>query len=108
MQSQAQAWPNHALKFVVPFEAGGENDFVARLLSVQLAPALGRPVVVENRPGAGGNIGADYVAKQPADAYAVMVSSGGFIMNVSLYKKLPYDTIKDFDAVRWLLECRPC
>jgi tripartite-type tricarboxylate transporter receptor subunit TctC len=75
----AQAWPARAVKIVVPFVAGGTTDVVARLLAQQLAEAWGQPVVVEDRAGAGGNIGADAVAKSPPDGYTLFMTSGSIV-----------------------------
>ncbi len=96
----AQAWPSKPIKYVVPFAAGGTTDILARTISEKLSVALGQPVVVENKPGAGGGVGAAEVAKAAPDGYTIM---GGTIsthaINASLYKNLPYDPVKDFAAV---------
>ena len=96
----AQAWPSKPIKYVVPFAAGGTTDILARTISEKLSVALGQPVVVENKPGAGGGVGAAEVAKAPPDGYTIM---GGTIsthaINASLYKNLPYDPVKDFVAI---------
>jgi tripartite-type tricarboxylate transporter receptor subunit TctC len=97
--AQAPAWPSKPLKFVVSFEPRGGNDFIARLLAAQLTPALGQSIVVENRTGAGGNIGVEYVAKQAPDGYTTLITSAAYIINQNLYEHLPFDPIKDFDAV---------
>ena len=93
----AQAWPSKPIKWVVPFQPGGTTDILARTIGEKLATALGQPVVVDNRPGAGGGVGAEFTAKSPADGYTIM---GGTIsthaINASLYKSLPYDPVKDF------------
>lgn len=98
--SAAQAWPAKPIKYVVPFAAGGTTDILARTISEKLSIALGVPVVVENKPGAGGGLGAAEVAKAPPDGYTIM---GGTIsthaINATLYKNLPYDPVKDFAAV---------
>lgn len=96
----AQAWPARPVKIVVPFPAGGTTDIVARLLSVELQKAWGQPVVVENRSGAGGNIGSEAVAKSPADGYTLLMGTNGpHVLNPHLYASLPYDPIKDFVGV---------
>lgn len=102
LQAPAQAWPTRPVKLVVPFAPGGTNDGLARVLSVYLPAALGQPVVVENRTGAGGNIGTEYVARQPADGYTLLIAASGHVINASFFDKLPYDPIKDFDAVSLL------
>jgi tripartite-type tricarboxylate transporter receptor subunit TctC len=93
----AQAWPSKPIKWVVPFAPGGTTDILARTIGEKLSIALGQPVVVENKPGAGGGIGADFTAKAAPDGYTIM---GGTIsthaINASLYSKLPYDPVKDF------------
>ncbi|MEO7252810.1 MAG: tripartite tricarboxylate transporter substrate binding protein [Casimicrobium sp.] len=93
-------WPSKPITYVVPFPAGGTTDILARIISQKLGPALGTTVIVENRAGAGGNIGADYVAKAAPDGYTIL---GGTIsshaINVSLYPKLPYDPVKSFAPI---------
>jgi len=84
---------------MVPFAPGGANDVVARMVGVKLSEALGEPVVVDNRGGAGGTIGADIVAKAPADGHTVLIASMGLAVNAVLYPKLPYDTMKDLEPV---------
>jgi tripartite-type tricarboxylate transporter receptor subunit TctC len=92
----AQAWPAKPVKVVVPFAAGGATDVVARLLAQKLGDAWGQTVVVENRAGAGGNIGADVVAKAPADGYTLLMASGSIVTaNPYMYKSLPFDPAKD-------------
>jgi len=95
----AQAWPNKPLKIVVPFAPGGGNDVIARLLATRLAPRLGQPVLVENRPGAGGNIGIGMVAKSAPDGYTVLTVTNSLMINPSLYPNTPYDPVKDLDPV---------
>src|SRR5688572_5200059 len=102
LPSQAQTWPTRPIKLVIPFAPGGTNDSLARVLSAQLPPMLGQPVVVENRTGAGGNIGTEYVARQPADGHTVLIAASGHVINASFFDKLPYDPIKDFDGVSLL------
>jgi tripartite-type tricarboxylate transporter receptor subunit TctC len=101
--AQAQSWPNKPIRLVVPFSAGGNTDIVARLFAQELSKTLGQSVIVDNKPGASGNIGADAVAKSPPDGYTlVMGTVGTHAINASLYKKMPYDTIKDFAPVTLL------
>lgn len=96
------AWPSKPIKWVVPFPPGGAMDVIARTLGEKAARELGQAVVVENRPGAGGNIGADYVAKQPADGYTIMITSIGMATNRALYTKLTYDPVRDFAPISLL------
>lgn len=96
------AWPAKPIKWVVPFPPGGAMDAIARTLGEKAARALGQPFVIENRPGAGGNIGADYVAKQPADGYTIMITSIGMATNKALYAKLGSDPVKDFAPISLL------
>jgi tripartite-type tricarboxylate transporter receptor subunit TctC len=98
--AQAPAWPAAGpIKLVVPFTPGSGTDVMARVLAEKLGPALGQQVVVENRPGAGGTVGAAQVAKAAADGYTLLVHSSGHVVNPALYPKLAYDTLKDFDGV---------
>jgi tripartite-type tricarboxylate transporter receptor subunit TctC len=96
---QAQAWPSRPIKIIVPFTPGGTTDYVSRLIGVELAKALGQPVVIENKPGAGTIIGVDFVAKSPPDGYTFVCVANSFCVNHTLIKKLPYDTLKDFKPV---------
>lgn len=86
----ADAWPNHVIKFVVPFTAGGANDLVARAAADAVGKRLGQAVVIENRPGAGGVIGADYVAKSKPDGYTFLVGAVGTVTNSLIRSKMPY------------------
>jgi tripartite-type tricarboxylate transporter receptor subunit TctC len=98
---QAQdAWPAKPVKIVVPFAPGGTTDLLARAIAPELAKALGHSVVVDNRPGAGGNVGADWVAKSAPDGYTFLMGTvGTHGINKALYAKLPYDPQKDFAPV---------
>ncbi|MCU0920484.1 MAG: tripartite tricarboxylate transporter substrate binding protein [Burkholderiaceae bacterium] len=89
------AWPTKPVRIVVPFAPGGSTDVLARLVGQKLGVLWGQTVVMENRAGAGGNIGADLVAKSPADGYTLLFASGSITINPSLYKKMPFDTRKD-------------
>ena len=90
-------YPNRPIKMVVPFPAGGTTDIMARAVAADLQKTLGQPVVVENKAGAGGNIGSDFVAKSPADGYTLLMGTvGTHAINVALYPKMPYDAVKDF------------
>jgi tripartite-type tricarboxylate transporter receptor subunit TctC len=95
----AQAWPSKPVKMVVPFAAGGATDVVARLLAQKLTEAWGQSVIVENRLGAGGNIGADVVAKAAPDGYTLLMASGAIVTNPHMYKNMPFDTAKDLVAI---------
>jgi tripartite-type tricarboxylate transporter receptor subunit TctC len=101
-QPAAAEWPNKPIRWVVPFPPGGAMDAIARTLGEKAAKSLGQPFVIENKPGAGGNIGADFVAKQPGDGYTMMITSIGMATNKPLYSKLSYDPIKDFAPVSLL------
>ena len=93
-------WPRgQPIRLIVPFTAGSGTDVVARLLGDKLAPALGTTIVVENRTGAGGTIGAALVAKAPADGYTLLVHSAGHLVNPWIYPSLSYDTIRDFAGI---------
>ena len=95
-----QPYPNHPITIIVGFSAGGTTDIVARLVGEELRKALGQPVVIENKLGAGGNIGADLVAKAKPDGYTLLVGSvGPLAINASLYSKMPYDNLKDFTPI---------
>jgi tripartite-type tricarboxylate transporter receptor subunit TctC len=101
--SHAQGYPSKQVRIVVPFAAGGTVDALARLLSVKLGEALKQPVIVENRPGAGGNLAADAVAKASPDGHTILLTTNGHAISPSLYRTLPYDTIKDFIPVTQLI-----
>jgi len=93
------AWPNKPIRLIHPWAAGGGGDIVGRLLSERMQAELGVQVLVENRPGAGGNIGAQLAARQPADGYTIMTTAGGFAIAPSLFRNLGYDPVKDFVPV---------
>jgi len=94
--AMAQAWPTKPVKIICPFPAGGTTDVVSRLLAQKLQDAWGQPVVVENKSGAGGNIGADLVAKSPADGYTLLMTSGSIVTaNPHMYRSMPFDAAKD-------------
>ena len=98
-QAPEANWPSKPIRWIVPFPPGGAMDAIARTLGEKAGRTLGQPFVIENRPGAGGNIGADFVAKQPGDGYTLMITSIGMATNKPLYRKLSYDPIKDFAPV---------
>jgi tripartite-type tricarboxylate transporter receptor subunit TctC len=94
------AWPTKPVRIVVPFAAAGTTDILARALAPELQRVFGQPFVVDNKPGAGGNLGADNVAKSPPDGYSLLMGTvGTHAINPSLYPKMPYDHVKDFVPV---------
>src|SRR5260370_9849810 len=98
--ASAALWPTKAIIIVVPFPAGGSADLSARLLAEHLKTAFGQPVVVENKPGAGGNLAAAEVARAPADGHTLFIGTNGTqTINQSLYRQLPYDPVTDFAAI---------
>ena len=96
----AQEYPTKPVRLVVPFTPGGTTDILGRLVAQKLSEAFGRQVLVDNRPGAGGTIGSDIVAKSPPDGYTLIMGHiGTFGVNPTLYPKLPYDAVKDFQPI---------
>ena len=102
----AQQYPVKPVRAVIPWPAGGSNDVVGRIALQKVAESTGQQFIIDNRAGAAGSIGADVVAKAPADGYTIMVHSTSHVGNAHLYKKLPYDTLKDFAGVA-LLAAQP-
>jgi tripartite-type tricarboxylate transporter receptor subunit TctC len=101
--SAASAWPDRPIHMVVGYAAGGTTDVVARLVAEKLAARLGSPVIVEDRPGASGNIGAAFVAKAPPDGYTILMATPGqAAMNQFMYASMPYDTEKDFVPLAYI------
>jgi len=101
--ASAQTYPQKPIRLVVGVPAGGTTDVVARLVGQKLGEQLGQQVVIENRGGAGGNIGAEFVAKAPADGYTLFLATiGTMTINPSLYSKMPFDTLRDFAAISQL------
>jgi tripartite-type tricarboxylate transporter receptor subunit TctC len=98
-QSSAQTYPARPVRLIVPFGAGGPTDVIARLVAQKLSERWGQQVYTENLPGAGGNTGVATVARAPADGYTILVVSTGFMVNPSMYAKVPYDPIKDFAPI---------
>jgi len=95
-----QTWPNKPLRIIVPFSAGGSTDTVARIISEKLTIKLGQPVVVDNRPGAGGSVGSELAAKSPADGYTLLMgTSSTLAIAPYVYKKIPFDPNRDFIPV---------
>lgn len=101
-QTVAQAWPARPVKIVVAFTPGSATDIVGRAVAEKLTGALGQPVIVENRPGAGGTIGTNIVARADADGYTLLVNSSAHAANPSIYANLPFDTLKDIVGVTTL------
>jgi tripartite-type tricarboxylate transporter receptor subunit TctC len=99
LAAAAQTYPSHPLRIVVPFAPGGASDVVGRLLAQKLGESMGQTVVVDNRPGAGANIGIGVAAKAQADGYTLLVASSAFTVNPSLYATIPYDPYQDFQPV---------
>ncbi|TFZ02689.1 tripartite tricarboxylate transporter substrate binding protein [Ramlibacter henchirensis] len=95
----AQAWPERAIKLVVPFPAGGGADAAARAYGDKLSAALGQPVIIDNRPGASGNIGAELVARGPADGYTLLFANEFLATNPLMFKEIRYDTLRDFTPI---------
>ena len=102
LAAQTPAYPSKAVRVVVPFGAGGVGDLTARAVSAELAKRLGQPFVIENRPGAGGVVAAETVAKAEPDGHTVFLMSNGTAVTAGLFKALPYDTVKDFTPVSTL------
>ena len=98
-QASAQNYPSRSITVVVPFPAGGSADTLARLIGAKLSESLGQAVVVENKPGAGGNLGTDAVAKAAPDGYTLLLTPSSIAIAPALYAKLPFDPIKDFAPV---------
>ena len=97
---QAQTYPAKPVRVIVPYAAGGTSDILARQLGPKLSEAWGQPVVVENKPGANGNVGADFVAKSPPDGYTLLLTDlGGLVISASVYPQLPFNPAKDFAPV---------
>jgi tripartite-type tricarboxylate transporter receptor subunit TctC len=95
----AAVYPDRPIKIIVPFAPAGPTDIIARILAQNLGTALAGNIIVENRPGAGGNIGIGYAAHAEADGYTLLVISSAFVVNPGLYAKIPYDPYKDFAAI---------
>jgi tripartite-type tricarboxylate transporter receptor subunit TctC len=101
----AQGYPQKPIRYVVPFPAGGIADVFARIIGGRIGEAWGQPVVVENRAGAGGNIGAEIVAKSAPDGYTILMGSiGTQALNAALYRNMPYDSVKDFTPIALVIE----
>jgi tripartite-type tricarboxylate transporter receptor subunit TctC len=103
--AQSNNYPNRQIKIISPFATGGIADGFSRIIAQGLSESLGQPVIVENKTGGGGNIGADFVAKSPADGYTLIMGSiGTHAVNPYLVKNMPYDPLKDFVPVVFVLD----
>ena len=102
MGALAQAFPSKPIRLIVPFQAGGGNDLLARIISQKFLEKWGQPVVVDNRPGAGGNLGADFVAKAAPDGHTILLGTNTLTMNPFIFAKMPFDTLKDLVPVAML------
>ena len=101
--AMAQAWPGKPVRLVVPIAPGGSVDTIGRAMAQKFSEAWKQPVIVENRAGAGGTIGADVVAKATPDGYTFLINSTSQASSAGLYRKLPYDAVKDFAAVTQII-----
>ena len=97
--AQAQTFPSKPIRLIVPFQAGGGNDLLARIISQKFLEKWGQPVIVDNKPGAGGNLGADFVAKAPPDGHTLLLGTNSLAINPSVFAKMPFDTQRDFVPV---------
>ena len=98
--AHAQTYPDRPIRLIVPYAVGGTTDIIARVVGNKLGAVLGQPIVIENKPGAGGNIGSAYAARQPADGYTlVMAVESSHAVNPNVYAKSPYDPVKDFSPI---------
>ncbi len=102
--AHAEPYPTRPIKIIVPFGPGGFTDVAARILQKELAPAIGQPVIIENKPGAGSTIGTSEVSKAAPDGYTLAMISTAHVISPHLYKSMPYDPIKDFAPVMKLAE----
>src|SRR5690606_33918067 len=99
ISASASSFPDKPITLVVPFSPGGGTDILARTIAPKISEALGESIIVENRGGAGGNIGAARVAKAQPDGYTILFGSNTLAINESLYQSMPFDTVKDFRAI---------
>ncbi|MET0658360.1 MAG: tripartite tricarboxylate transporter substrate binding protein [Steroidobacteraceae bacterium] len=97
--AQEASYPTKPVRFVVPYAAGGNADVVSRILAARISPSLGQQIIVDNRAGAGGNIGAEFAARAPADGYTIVLGTNTHAINMSLYAKPGYDLVKGFAPV---------
>ena len=102
-RAQAQDYPSKPIRYIVPFPPGGSSDFIARAIAPHMAEKMGQPIVVENRPGAGGMLGVDIVAKAPPDGYTIgLAAAGALSSNIHLYPTMPFHPEKDLAPVTML------
>lgn len=94
-----EGYPSRPVRFIIPFPPGGGTDIVGRVIGQKLADALNQPFVIDNRAGAAGTLGSSIAAKAPADGYTILLATASFAISASFYRNLPYDPVKDFDAV---------
>ena len=100
LATHAQSYPSKPIRIIVPYAAGGTSDILARQIGPKLTETWGQPVVIENKAGANGNVGADFVAKSAPDGYTLLLTDlGGLVISASVYPKLPFDPSKDFSPV---------
>ena len=105
---QAQSYPNKPVRMIAPYPPGGTSDVMARLVAQKLSDTLGRQVIVDNRPGAAGNLGHEIAAHAPGDGYTLLLTSGGaMVTNVFLYKRLGFDPFRDFAPVSIVATAAP-
>ena len=103
--AQSSSYPNKPIRIIVPFAVGGIADTFGRVIGIKLTEAWGQPVIIENKTGAGGNIGAEVVAKSPPDGYTLVIGNNGtHAVNVNLFKSIPFDPIKDFVPIAHIME----
>jgi tripartite-type tricarboxylate transporter receptor subunit TctC len=100
----AQNWPTRAVRIIVPYAAGGNTDYTARTVGARLAELWGQQVIVDNRPGGGTNIGSELAAKAAPDGYTLFMGGASNAVNMTLYAKPPYDTLRDFAPVAWCVQ----
>ena len=103
--ASAQTYPSKPIRMIVPFPAGGSTDLAARALGQKLSEALGTPVLVDNRPGASGNIGIEAAARATPDGYTLLMGISTLAINPAMYKKVTYDAIKDFAPISLVVKC---
>jgi tripartite-type tricarboxylate transporter receptor subunit TctC len=101
--ASAQSYPNKPIRILVPFAAGGTVDVTARLIGAKMSDSLGQPVIIENRPGSGGNTAAEAVAKSPPDGYTILQNTNGQAISPAIYRTLPFDPVKGFIPVTQLV-----